>query len=133
MLTKSTNPTTLTNSSNANNGISGIKIVGMGDNRLRKTASSDTLRGSMTRKGSDGPYVYEGAPYSLAITELLKLSCLESPMSKLEWIYNCCTRQVSKEIDLFWKGYDIPTKKLFVDPDNLQGIIIYIVSRLMNP
>ena len=54
-------------------------------------------------------------------------------MSKLEWIYNCCTRQVSKEIDLFWKGYNIPTKKLFVDPDNLQGIIIYIVSRLKNP
>jgi len=28
-------------------------------------------------------------------------------MSKLEWIYNCCTRQVKKEIDLFWKGYNI--------------------------
>ena len=54
-------------------------------------------------------------------------------MSKLEWIYNCCTRQVSKEIDLFWRGHKIPTKQLFVDPDNLQGIIIYIVSRLRNP
>lgn len=54
-------------------------------------------------------------------------------MSKLEWIYNCCTRQVSKEIDLFWKGYDIPKKQLFIDPDNLQGIIIYIVSRLKMP
>ena len=84
-------------------------------------------------KNSDGPYVYKGLPYSYAIADLQKLSCLQSPMSKLEWIYNCCTRQVSKEIDLFWKGYNIPTKKLFVDPDNLQGIIIYIVSRLRNP
>ena len=54
-------------------------------------------------------------------------------MSKLEWIYNCCTKQVGKEIDLFWRGYNIPAKKLFVDPDNLQGILIYIVSRLHNP
>ena len=40
---------------------------------------------------------------------------------------------MSKDIDLFWKDYNIPTKKLFIDPDNLQGIIIYIVSRLKNP
>lgn len=86
-----------------------------------------------SRRGSEVPYVYSGQPYSLAINDLNKLSCLMNPMSKLEWIYNCCTRQVSKEIDLFWRGYDIPKKKLFVDPDNLQGIIIYIVSRLHNP
>ena len=137
MLLKSTNPTTLTNSSTTNTGISKIKIVGMGENgKRKKLALSDDMKhhkGVKSRNGSDAPYIYHGTPYSMAITELQKLSCLESPMSKLEWIYNCCTRQVSKEIDLFWKGYDIPTKKLFVDPDNLQGIIIYIVSRLKNP
>ena len=29
-------------------------------------------------------------------------------MSKLEWIYQCCTTQVTKDISAFWKGYDIP-------------------------
>lgn len=120
-------------SSGTTNTGSTIKIVGM--NNLRATASSDDRKNRVrnARADSDAPYVYQGQPYSLAISELQKLSCLESPMSKLEWIYNCCTRQVSKEIDLFWKGYNIPTKKLFVDPDNLQGIIIYVVSRLRNP
>ena len=40
---------------------------------------------------------------------------------------------MSKEIDYFWKNYNIPTKELFVAPDDLQGIIIFIVSRLKNP
>ena len=101
--------------------------------RKSQAVNSEGKKGRLGSQNSDGPYVYKGLPYSFAINDLHKLSCLQSPMSKLEWIYNCCTRQVSKEIDLFWKGYSIPTKKLFVDPDNLQGIIIFIVSRLKNP
>lgn len=54
-------------------------------------------------------------------------------MSKLELIYNCCTAEVTKEISQFWQGYNIPTKKLSIDTDQLQGILIYIVSRLNYP
>ena len=54
-------------------------------------------------------------------------------MSKLEWIYQCCTTEVTKEITGFWKDHDIPQSMLSIDTDNLQGIIIYIVSRLANP
>ena len=54
-------------------------------------------------------------------------------MSKLEWIYTCCTTEVTKEISAFWKDHDIPASMLQVDTDNLQGIMIYIVSRLRNP
>ena len=40
---------------------------------------------------------------------------------------------MTKEITAFWKDHDIPKSRLSIDPDNLQGIIIYIVSRLGNP
>ena len=101
-------------------------------NDKTKLASSEDKK-IRIQQDQEEVYTYMGQPYSLAIRELQKITCLQSPMSKLEWIYNCCTRQVSKEIDLFWKDYKIPTKKLFVAPDDLQGIIIYIVSRLKNP
>ena len=78
-------------------------------------------------------YVYYGQPYSLAITNLRKLQNIKSPMAKLEWIYNCCTQDIQKEISAFWYGYDINKDDLVIDADNLQGIIIYIISRLDNP
>ena len=76
---------------------------------------------------------YLGSPYSNAIDHLQELNKLESPMSKLEWIYMCCTTEVIKEISAFWKDHDIPKSMLSIDTDNLQGIIIFIVSRLRNP
>ena len=51
-------------------------------------------------------------------------------MSKLELIYTCCTQEIVKEMSYFWQGYDIPDKKLSIDTDQLQGMLIYIVSRL---
>jgi len=131
--TKSTQMTTFLASSGTIT--NGIKIVGMGDNSRQLTSSEDkkTIFFHDNKEEDSVPYVYKGQPFSFAIRDLQRLSCLESPMSKLEWIYNCCTRQVSKELDSCWKGYNIPTKKLFIDPDNLQGIIIYVVSRLRNP
>ena len=54
-------------------------------------------------------------------------------MSKLELIYNCCTVEVTKEISQFWQCHNIPHKKLSIDTDQLQGILIYIVSRLNYP
>jgi len=40
-------------------------------------------------------------------------------MSKLALIYSCCTNMALQEISAFWKGYNIPNKKLSVDTDNL--------------
>jgi len=54
-------------------------------------------------------------------------------MQKLEMIYSCCTQRVIEEVSSFWKNYDIQPKKLAIDTDNLQGIIIYMVSRLNYP
>ena len=87
-----------------------------------------------TRSASaDSIGTFEGECFQSTIRELKKLNRLESPMSKLEWIYQCCTTQVTKDISAFWKDHDIPQSKLAIDPDNLQGIIIYIVSRLNYP
>lgn len=71
---------------------------------------------------------HSSVPYEKTIAHITKISKLESPMSKLELIYTCCTNQIINEISQFWKGYNIPDKKLAIDTDNLQGILIYIVS-----
>lgn len=72
-------------------------------------------------------------PYESTIRELVKLSKMESPMQKLELIYSCCTQCIIEEISAFWKHFNIPSSKLAIDTDNLQGIVIYIVSRMKCP
>lgn len=74
-----------------------------------------------------------GEPYAAVKAEMLQISRLESPMSKLEWVYTCCTQGIPMEVSDFWKGYDIPAKKLSIDTDQLQGILIYVVSRMKYP
>jgi len=56
-------------------------------------------------------------PYAMVRQQLLQITRLESPMSKLEWVYTCCTQGIPKEVSEFWKGFDIPTKKLSIDTD----------------
>lgn len=51
-------------------------------------------------------------------------------MCKLEHIYNCCTATIQETLDIFWMDYDVPAKKLSVDVDNLQSIIVYMISRM---
>ena len=53
-------------------------------------------------------------------------------MCKLELIYKCCTEELKIALDAFWQYHDIPQKKLQVDVDNLQAIIVYMISRLHN-
>jgi hypothetical protein len=72
-------------------------------------------------------------PFTKTILALGKLSKCESPMQKLELIYNCCTKTIVEEISLFWQAHDIPPKKLAIDTDNLQGIVIFVVSRMNYP
>jgi hypothetical protein len=54
-------------------------------------------------------------------------------MTKLEHVYETCTTGIIEVIDEFWKGFDIPKKKLSIDTDTLQGILIYIVARVKYP
>jgi hypothetical protein len=72
-------------------------------------------------------------PYSEVRKQLMRTKEFESPMCKLEHIYEVCTTGIVEEIDAFWKGFDIPAKKLSVDTDNLQAILIYVISRLKYP
>ena len=69
-------------------------------------------------------------PYDLPIKNLIQIDTIESPMCKLEHIYKCCTTDIQKSLDAFWKDFDIPTKKLSVDVDNLQSLIVYLISRI---
>jgi len=48
---------------------------------------------------------------------MLQISMLESPMSKLEWVYTCCTQAIPIEVSDFWKDVEIPSKKLSIDTD----------------
>ena len=78
-------------------------------------------------------FVLKGDPYSEVRKQLFRVKEFESPMCKLEHIYEVCTKEVVEEIDAFWKGFDIPASKLSVDTDNLQGILIYVISRIKYP
>jgi len=51
-------------------------------------------------------------------------------MCKLEHIYTCCTAEIQQTLDNFWLDYEVPAKKLSVDVDNLQSIIVYMISRM---
>ena len=54
-------------------------------------------------------------------------------MKKLDLIYQMCTVFIPKEIDRFWKGVPVSANKLFIDADNLIGIITYIVIQAQYP
>lgn len=68
---------------------------------------------------STEPLYCTNEPYSMTIQSLIKVSKAESPMSKLELIYSCCTSKLIEEISLFWKQHNIPAKKLAIDTDQL--------------
>ncbi|CDW81254.1 UNKNOWN [Stylonychia lemnae] len=74
----------------------------------------------------DGPYVD-------TIQNFLKILLLESPMCKLEQLYSSCTQTLVNELERFWEGHNITKKELFIDSDTLQGILIYLVSRMNYP
>lgn len=51
-------------------------------------------------------------------------------MQKLELLYHCCTASLIADLERFYAGTNFPKDKLFIDSDNLQGMLIYIVSKL---
>lgn len=72
----------------------------------------------------------ERDPYHVPIHKLKKIDEIQSPMCKLELIYKCCTAEIQKSLDKFWSQHEISSKKLSVDVDNLQSLIIYFISRM---
>lgn len=48
-------------------------------------------------------------------------------------IYQCLSNELMSEISKFWQSHDIPSQMLSLDTDQLQGIVIYMVSRLNYP
>ena len=51
-------------------------------------------------------------------------------MLKLEHIYKGCTMEIKRCLDEFWENREIPIKKLVIDADNLQAILVYVVARM---
>eukprot|EP00347_Sterkiella_histriomuscorum_P022739 403337343 len=103
--------------------------------RLRYKKLEDNLDSSFIQLESD-EFAFNSltsGPYQDTIQSFLKILQMESPMCKLEQIYSSCTQTLIREQENFWSGFDISKKDLFIDSDNLQGILIYIVSRINYP
>ena len=81
---------------------------------------------------TDEPYT-PSQPFDSTIKSFKQLCANQSPMAKLELIYSICTSEVMEEISRFWYTHEIDAKKLAIDTDQLQGIVIYIVSRSNYP
>ena len=60
----------------------------------------------------------------------MEIDEIESPMVKIEHIYKCCKNMLTASLDEFWIAREIPDKKLAVDVDNLQSIIVYLVGNM---
>jgi hypothetical protein len=54
-------------------------------------------------------------------------------MAKIELIYKACQDTMMSELSGFWQGFEIDKSKLQLDTDQLQGIVIYIVSQMKYP
>ena len=72
-------------------------------------------------------------PFEKTIEALKEIPKLNSPMKKLEYIYQVFNRLMVSEIDEFWKDIPIDSKKLEVDYENLNGIAIYVALKAAIP
>lgn len=54
-------------------------------------------------------------------------------MCKLEQVFTSCTQSVVSELEEFYEGTTYPKEHLFIDADTLQGILIYMISRMGYP
>jgi hypothetical protein len=109
------------------------QILAMSEGKLLSSSMSYNLKVNNDGQIQSDIYVLKGNPYPKVRKELLKLQTIESPMCKLEHIYSVCTNSLIQEIDDFWHGFNIPKEQLSVDTDTLQGLLIYVVSRLNYP
>ena len=74
-------------------------------------------------------------PYRNTISDLKNLFWEQSPIAKVELIYNALKFKLAEEVDDFWgaqEGYAHDSQRN-LDIDNLQGISIYLVWSLQDP
>ena len=87
--------------------------------------------------GQDAESIVEGGnvPYSDTIEQLRNLTWEQSPVAKIELIYQALKFKLAEEVDKFWDGTErfLSTQERNIDMDNLQGITIYIVWALKDP
>lgn len=72
-------------------------------------------------------------PFESTIEALKEIPEINSPMKKLEYIYQIFNSLMIGEIDQFWEETNIDTKKLEIDYENLNGIAIYIALKAAIP
>ena len=77
----------------------------------------------------------EGMPYEGTIEQLRGLIWEQSPVGKVDLIYQALKFKLAEEVDQFWEGTNrfLSTTERNIDMDNLQGITIYIVWALTDP
>jgi hypothetical protein len=74
-------------------------------------------------------------PFERTIAALKEIPEVNSPMSKLEYIYQVFNTLMISEIDEFWMpaGEAINQSKLEIDYENLNGIAIYVALKANLP
>lgn len=67
-------------------------------------------------------------PYWKIIKKLPRIQEIENPILKLEFLFQLFTNDLVEELHEFWE--DVPSvskKQLYIDPDDLRAVIIYIL------
>ena len=67
-------------------------------------------------------------PYWKIINKLPRIQEIENPILKLEFLFQLFTNDLVEELHEFWE--DVPSvskKQLYIDPDDLRAVIIYIL------
>ena len=74
-------------------------------------------------------------PFERTIEALNEIPEINSPMSKLEYIYQVFNNLMIREIDDFWRpaGDAVPPSALSIDYENLNGIAIYVALKANLP
>lgn len=71
---------------------------------------------------------FSNLPFTKSLKYFRKIKKVQSILDKIDIVYNLRDIVLS-EIDLFWKGYEFPKEKRFLDADNLLSIFIYLVVK----
>jgi hypothetical protein len=95
------------------------------------TSSQDNASRSLTvfKKKRNSFKENMSKPFEKSIQALKEIPDINSPMSKLEYIYQIFNTLMLSEIDDFWNKINVDPKKLEVDYENLNGIAIYIALK----
>ncbi|CDW81903.1 UNKNOWN [Stylonychia lemnae] len=100
-------------------------INGIGNFEKRSLTIDKRVKRSSTKEAN--------RPFEKTIEAFKEIPKLNSPMKKLEFIYQVFNSLMVSEIDEFWTDVQIDSKKLQVDYENLNGIAIYVALKAAIP